>query len=65
MNESLRMLMTYVDAANTMAESMARDLARDKQYSNETVTAVARFVRAARQMQKELDMINRNNVRLN
>lgn len=66
MNESYLKLIKYVNAATDMAESLERDIkAKDRKVSNDTVLALSKFVAAANSVQKMLDQVERDTVKLN
>lgn len=55
----------YIDAAATLAESMAEDLRNGTQYTNETVSALSVFISTSYAVKDMLDTIEDKNVKLN
>lgn len=65
MNENYLKLVRYVNAASEMAESLTKDIKAGKAISNETVLAVSRFISASSSIQKMLDQVESDKVKLN
>lgn len=71
MSEKLKVdymrLINYVDAASNLAEGIAADIKSSKSpsISNETVVNLAKFYRAARNVQELRDMVETDKTRIN
>lgn len=58
-------IVKYVNAAADLAEAMQADVRKGDKYTTRTITALARFFASAQALTKFLDMIEKDNVKLN
>lgn len=58
-------LVSYVDAACTLADACAADIKKGKKYTNETVLALSKFISEHNSFNKLVDQVRSKNVRLN
>lgn len=58
-------LVEYTNAAADLAEHVRADIRRDGMYSNETVLKLSQFIEKAQALQKFIDILESNVVKLN
>lgn len=58
-NELQFKLVTYMDSATELAESVRQDLVRNGKVSEATVNKLSEFVKAAENVQKFVDTLNK------
>lgn len=68
-NRSVKLLNNFNHSATMLANSMQKDLQKGKTFSNETVVALAKFVKAAKEAEVFLALVenldNNKNIKLN
>ena len=58
-------LTAYVNAASDLAEQMSLDLKHGDMYTNQTITALSKFVSTANAVKDMLDVLEDRNINLN